>query len=67
MQDLSPSPTTESSSEPTHALLLEEAARYVLLRRLTPAIRHHLVGEFQPIGMVAAMLVRGLLAPTQNI
>lgn len=67
MQDLSPSPTRESSSEPTHALLLEEAARYALLRRLTPAIRHHLVGEFQPIGMVAAMMERRLQAPTPNI
>jgi hypothetical protein len=37
---------------------LEEAARYALLRRLTPALRHHMVGALQPLGMLAAMLER---------
>ncbi|MDO9277864.1 MAG: hypothetical protein Q7U05_04820 [Polaromonas sp.] len=44
-----------------------EAARYALLRRLAPAIRHHLVGEFQPIGMVATMLDRRLQTDTPNL
>ena len=37
---------------------LAEAATYALLRRLTPALRHHMVGALQPLGMVAAMLER---------
>lgn len=42
------------------ACLHEEASRYALLRRLTPTLRHHLAGEFQPIGMMAALLERRL-------
>jgi len=44
-----------------------EAARYALLRRLAPTIRHHLVGEFQPIGMIATMLDRRLQGDTPNL
>jgi len=40
--------------------LQEEASRYALLRRITPALRHHMAGEFQPIGMMAALLERRL-------
>ena len=67
MQDLSFSLTPEPLSEPLDALVLEEAARYALLRRLAPAIRHHLVGEFQPIGMIAAMMERRLQADAPNL
>lgn len=42
----------------THPSLHEEASRYALLRRLTPTLRHHMAGEFQPIGMMAALLER---------
>ena len=38
--------------------LHEDAARYALLRRLAPTLRHHMAGEFQPLGMVAALLER---------
>ena len=65
--DLTPSPPPQPVSEPSEALVLEEAARYALLRRLMPAIRHHLVGEFQPIGMIAAMMERRLQAATPNL
>lgn len=41
---------------------LAEAARYALLRRLAPAIRHNMAGSLQPIGMIAAMLERRLQA-----
>jgi len=44
-----------------------EAARYALLRRLAPTIRHHLVGEFQPIGMIATMLDRRLQTDAPNL
>ena len=37
---------------------LAEAARYALMRRLLPAIRHNLAGALQPIGMMSAMLER---------
>lgn len=67
MQPLAPSPTPESMPEPIETRVLEEAARYALLRRLTPAIRHHLVGEFQPIGMIAAMMERRLQAATPHL
>lgn len=38
----------------------EEAARYALLRRVAPTLRHHLAGEFQPLGMMAALMERRL-------
>lgn len=38
----------------------EEAARYALLQRLAPAIQHHLMGKFQSMGVLAAMLERHL-------
>ena len=38
----------------------EEAARYALLRRVAPTLRHHLAGEFQPLGMMAALVERRL-------
>ena len=47
------------SSEITHLKeRLAEAARYALMRRLLPAIRHNLAGTLQPIGMMSAMLER---------
>lgn len=67
MQHLAPSPTPEPLPESLDALVLEEAARYALLRRLMPTIRHHLVGEFQPIGMIAAMMERRLQAAPPNL
>ena len=43
---------------PTLDERLAESARYALLRRLMPAIRHNLAGSLQPIGMISAMLER---------
>ena len=37
---------------------LAESARYALMRRLLPAIRHNLAGALQPVGMMAALLER---------
>jgi C4-dicarboxylate-specific signal transduction histidine kinase len=39
-----------------------EAARYALLRRLAPAMRHHLVVNLQPIGMVYELMDHRLRA-----
>lgn len=39
-----------------------EAARYALLRRLAPSMRHHLVVNLQPIGMIYEVMDRRLRA-----
>src|SRR3954453_20657798 len=44
-----------------------EAARYALLRRLAPSMRHHLVVNLQPIGMVYEIMDRRLRAPEPNL
>lgn len=44
-----------------------EAARYVLLRRLAYAMRHHLVVNLQPIGMITEVMDRRLQAPMPNL
>ncbi len=67
MQNLAPTSPTPFVPELADASLLEEAARYALLRRLTPTLRHHLVGEFQPIGMIAAMVDRRLQVEQPNL
>ncbi|MBC5764860.1 hypothetical protein [Ramlibacter albus] len=56
-------PTTPASWPSAAA----EAARYALLRRLAPSIRHHLVVNLQPIGMVYEVLDRRLRAPEPDI
>ena len=55
---LRPSPTVER---------LAEAARYALLRRLAPAIRHDMAGALQPISMVAVLLEKRLQKPTPDL
>jgi hypothetical protein len=44
-----------------------EAARYTLLRRLAPSMRHHLVVNLQPISMVQEIMDRRLRAPEPNL
>jgi hypothetical protein len=43
-----------------------EAARYALLRRLAPSMRHHLVVNLQPIGMIYEVMERRLRVPEPN-
>ena len=38
--------------------LLAEGARYALLQRLTPALQHQIMGNFQSMNMIAVMLER---------
>lgn len=38
----------------------EEGARYALLQRLAPALQHHMMGQFQSMGMIAAMMEKRL-------
>jgi hypothetical protein len=46
---------------------LAEAARYALLRRLAPALRHNMAGSLQPISMIAAMMERRLQKPDPDM
>ncbi len=55
--------TVRSVQDPTPPLPPDsraEAARYALLRRLAPSIRHHLVVNLQPIGMIYEVMDRRL-------
>jgi hypothetical protein len=60
---------TEPVSSPVPESLdaAAEAARYALLRRLAPAMRHHLVVPLQPIGMVYEIMERRMRAPQPNL
>jgi hypothetical protein len=49
------------------APLRAEAARYALLRRLAPSMRHHLVVNLQPIGMIYEVMDRRLRAPEPKL
>lgn len=44
-----------------------EAARYALLRRLAPSMRHHLVVNLQPIGMIYEVMERRLRVPVPDL
>lgn len=44
-----------------------DAARYALLRRLAPAMRHHLVVNLQPITMVNELMDRRLRGPQPDL
>jgi len=46
---------------------LAEAARYALLRRLAPSMRHHLVVNLQPIGMIYEVMDRRLRAAEPDL
>lgn len=61
-----PSLPTGAASDDQLARLVE-SARYALLRRLAPAIRHDMAGALQPISMVAAMLEKRLQKPDPDL
>lgn len=44
-----------------------EAARYALIRRLSPALKHHLVRYLQPIGMIYGVMDHRLSTPTPDL
>jgi hypothetical protein len=44
-----------------------ESARYALLRRLAPSMRHHLVVNLQPIGMIYEVMDRRLRADQPDL
>ena len=61
--------TAPNVQEPAaqNAAGLAEAARYALLRRLAPSMRHHLVVNLQPIGMIYEVMDRRLRAPQPDL
>lgn len=64
------SPNVQPVREPPAGFVnarLAEAARYALLRRLAPSMRHHLVVNLQPIGMIYEVLERRLKAPEPKL
>jgi hypothetical protein len=62
----SASPSLSRAAAPLHDSAAE-AARYALLRRLAPSIRHHLVVNLQPIGMIYEVMDRRLRAPQPDL
>jgi hypothetical protein len=56
-----------SLNDSPRASLEAEAARYALLRRLAPSMRHHLVVNLQPIGMIYEVMERRLRADVPDI
>lgn len=63
MNPAQPNKTARASDD----VLKEESARYALLRRIAPALRHHLAGTMQPIGMVSAIMERRLQAAQPDL
>ena len=63
--NLQPDPTTQTGV--VFAERLAESARYALLRRLAPAIRHDMAGALQPISMVAVLLEKRLQKPVLDM
>lgn len=59
--------TEPRSSAASAASGAAEAARYALLRRLAPSMRHHLVVNLQPIGMIYEVMDRRLRAPQPDL
>lgn len=60
---------TQTEQEPGVSPLVAraEAARYALLRRLAPSMRHHLVVNLQPIGMIYEVMERRLRVPEPDL
>jgi hypothetical protein len=56
-----------SDKPPLQTSAAAEAARYTLLRRLAPSMRHHLVVNLQPIGMIYEVMDRRLRAPEPDL
>ena len=44
-----------------------EAVRYALLQRLAPALQHHMMGQLQSMGMIAAMMEKRLQSAAPDL
>ncbi|HET6828931.1 MAG TPA: hypothetical protein VFH35_09645 [Ramlibacter sp.] len=59
--------SAETAATHSHSQAAAESARYTLLRRLAPSMRHHLVVNLQPIGMIYEVMDRRLRAPQPDL
>jgi hypothetical protein len=59
--------TAAAPRAPPPASSEAEAARYALLRRLAPSMRHYLVVNLQPISMICEVMDRRLRAPAPDL
>ena len=64
---MTPALSTPSTQAPAPPPALAEAARYALLRRLAPALRHEAAAHLQPITMASSVLERRLAAPAPDL
>ncbi len=62
-----PGSAPDPAGEPDPDLLRAEAARYALLRRLSPVLRHEAAAPLQPIAMAASVLEKRLASPSPEI
>ena len=62
-----PAPADPIANSPGLAALRSEAARYALLLRLAPALRHEAAAPLQPIAMAASVLERRLAADAPDL
>jgi hypothetical protein len=64
---MTPQDASDTSPASSVEQLREESARYALMRRIAPALRHHMAGTLQPIGMIAAIMERRLQAAEPDL
>lgn len=62
-----PAPADPIANSPGLAALRSEAARFALLLRLAPALRHEAAAPLQPIAMAASVLERRLAADAPDL
>ncbi|MEO5659134.1 MAG: hypothetical protein ABIQ90_04950 [Polaromonas sp.] len=56
-----------STSSPEESAQQIEAARYAVLRRLAPCLRHHMMRPLQPIGLIYGVMHHKLSAPQPDL
>ena len=62
-----PDHAAANETAPASDLLRAEAARYALLRRLSPALRHEAAAPLQPIAMAAIVLEKRMATSTPEL
>ena len=58
---------SDPGPEPRVSVQQIEAARYAVLRRLAPSLRHHMVRPLQPIGLIYGVLNHKLSADAPDL
>jgi hypothetical protein len=67
MRPASPHTSSTHRADSADADHLADAARYAVLKRIAPKLRHDMAGAMQPIGMIAMVLQRRLQAPEPDL